>query len=216
MHHYLESWDDAEIIPGQLSLSQPCINPIFDTRSFQDSLLIWSGSKITYHAYILKKLGKGLFSSFKRSDFRVFWNESLGNGVYRYNTSQGKSFSFNKEVFKSMNSSGMSVAGNIEVILSESISFGNGMHANNPWLMELPDPVSKQCWENVAAISSGDAEKLGIKTGDLIKLSDKLKLPAFIQPGQANGTISIAIGYGRTNSGPVCSDIGVNVYPYIK
>ena len=90
------------------------------------------------------------------------------------------------------------------------------MHANNPWLMELPDPVSSQCWENVAAISVSDAEKLGIKTGDLIKLSEGLILPAFIQPGQAEGTISVALGYGHTNSGPVCTNIGVNLYPFIS
>ena len=89
------------------------------------------------------------------------------------------------------------------------------MHANNPWLMELPDPVSKQCWENVAAISVSDAEKFAIKSGDLIKLAEGLVLPAFIQPGQADGTLSVAIGYGHTNSGPVCTNVGVNVYPFI-
>ena len=89
------------------------------------------------------------------------------------------------------------------------------MHANNPWLMELPDPVSRQCWENVAAISH-DAEKLGIQTGTLIKIAEGLILPAFIQPGQAEGTISVALGYGHTNSGPVCNNIGVNLYPFVR
>ena len=65
VNHYLESWDDAEIIPGQLSLSQPCINPIFNTRSFQDSLLKWSGSKIPYHDYIMKNWEKEYFPLFK-------------------------------------------------------------------------------------------------------------------------------------------------------
>jgi hypothetical protein len=101
-----------------------------------------------------------------------------------------------------------------EVVISESVALGTGMHANNPWLMELPDPVSKQCWENVAAISAGDAEKLSIQTGDLIKLSNELILPAFIQHGQAEGTISAALGYGHTNCGPVCNSIGVNLYPF--
>jgi Fe-S-cluster-containing dehydrogenase component len=217
VHHYLESWDDAEIIPGQLSLSQPGINPIFDTRSFQDSLLLWSGSKISYHDYILKNWEKEYFPLSGVTDFRVFWNESLGNGVFRYNTPPGKSFSLKKDVLsKSLNSSEMPAAGGIEVVLSESVSLGNGIHANNPWLMELPDPVSKQCWENVAAISSGDAEKLGIVTGDLIKLSDTLTLPVFIQSGQADSTISVALGYGHTDSGPVCSGVGVNVYPFTR
>src|SRR5450759_28662 len=104
----------------------------------------------------------------------------------------------------------------MEVIFSESISIGTGMHSNNPWLMELPDPVTSQCWENVVAISVSDAEKQGIKTGDLIKLSEGMMLPAFIHPGQAEGTVSIALGYGHTNSGRVCTNIGVNLYPFIS
>ena len=215
--HYLESWDDAEIIPGQLSLSQPCINPLFNTRSFQDSLLRWSGSKKLYHDYILNNWEKEYFPLSKIADFRIFWNESLGNGVFSYNVSSGKEPLFKKEALsKAMNISEKPGSGGFEVVISESVSLGTGMHANNPWLMELPDPVSRQCWENVAAISVNDAEKLGIKTGDLIKLSQGLVLPAFIQPGQAEGTLSVALGYGHTNSGPVCTNIGVNLYPFIR
>ena len=82
--------------------------------------------------------------------------------------------------------------------------------------MELPDPVSRHCWDNVAAVSPADAEKLGIQTGHLIKLADGLILPAFIQPGQAEGTVSVALGYGHTNSGPVANNVGINVYPFIR
>ena len=217
VHHYLETWDDAEIIPGQLSLSQPCINPLFKTRSFQDSLLKWSGSRIPYRDYITNHWEKVYFLHSNVPDFRSFWDESLGNGVFRYNVPHGKSLSFDREALsKAINNSEVPGAGGIEVVISESVSLGTGMHANNPWLMELPDPVSRQCWENVAAISISDAEKLGIHTGDLIKLSDGLILPAFIQPGQAEGTISLALGYGHTNSGPVCANIGVNLYPFIR
>jgi molybdopterin-containing oxidoreductase family iron-sulfur binding subunit len=217
VNHYLESWDDAEVVPGQLSLSQPCINPIFNTRSFQDSLLIWSGEKISYHDYIINNWEKVYFPLSKKPDFRVFWNESLGRGVFQYEISPGKSTTFKTEALSSVvNGSENKSSAGFEIVISESVALGTGMHANNPWLMELPDPVSRQCWENVAAISAGDAEKLGIKTGDLIRLSEGLIIPAFIQPGQCEGTISVALGYGHTNSGPVCSNAGVNIYPFIK
>ena len=216
VHHYLESWDDAEIIPGQLSLSQPCINPIFETRSFQDSLLKWSGSNIPYHDYLMNNWEKDYFPLSNIPDFRIFWNESLGKGVFRYNVSPGKPLSFKKEsLSRAMNISEIPEKAEFEVVISESVAIGTGMHANNPWLMELPDPVSRQCWENVAAISVSDAEKQELKTGDLIKLKEGLVIPAFIQPGQAEGTISVATGYGHTNAGPVCTDIGVNVYKFI-
>ena len=89
------------------------------------------------------------------------------------------------------------------------------MHANNPWLMELPDPVSRQCWENVAAISVM-MQKNWVSKQVTCKMSEGLILPAFIQPGQAEGTVSVALGYGHTNSGPVCNNIGVNLYPFAK
>jgi molybdopterin-containing oxidoreductase family iron-sulfur binding subunit len=82
--------------------------------------------------------------------------------------------------------------------------------------MELPDPVSRHCWDNVAAVSPADALKLGIRTGHLIKIGEELLLPAFIQPGQAEGTVSVALGYGHTNSGPVANNVGINVYPFTR
>ena len=91
---------------------------------------------------------------------------------------------------------------------------GNGNHANNPWLMELPDPVSKVCWDNFAAISAEDAAQAGVAAGDLLQLNN-LTLPVFIQPGQASKTISVALGYGHTNFGKVANGVGQNTYPLI-
>lgn len=217
VHHYLESWDDAEIVPGQLSLSQPCINPLFNTRSFQDSLLKWSGNPISWHDYLKANWEKEYFPKSNLPGFRNFWDVCLGNGVFSYNISDNKPARFNKEGFSQvMNSIENPGTDEYEVILYESIAIGTGMHSNNPWLMELPDPVSRHCWDNIAAISPADAEKLGILTGHLIKLGEGLILPAFIQPGQAEGTVSVALGYGHTNSGPVANNVGVNVYPFIR
>jgi molybdopterin-containing oxidoreductase family iron-sulfur binding subunit len=217
VHHFLESWDDAEIIPGELSLSQPCINPIFNTRSFQDSLLKWSGSSISWHDYMMANWEKEYFPKANMTGFKNFWDRSLGNGVFSYQIPDSKTVLFNKDgLTRALNTIGKTGTDGYEVILNESIALGTGMHANNPWLMELPDPVSRHCWDNVAAVSPADALKLGIQTGHLIKLADGLILPAFIQPGQADGTVSVALGYGHTNSGPVASKAGVNVYPFIS
>ena len=216
VHHYLESWDDAEVIPGQLSLVQPCISPLFNTRSFQDSLLKWSGNINMYHDYLKDNWEKNYFKYSDISVFRDFWNISLGNGIFSYPVSGNKLFPFKKEELpRVMNSSEKAESGTFEVIITESVALGTGMHANNPWLMELPDPVSKHCWENIASISINDAGKEGIQSGDLIKLADALILPALLQPGQAEGTISVSLGYGHTKSGPVCTDKGVNLYTFI-
>jgi Fe-S-cluster-containing dehydrogenase component len=217
VHHYLESWDDSEIVPGQPGLSQPCINPLFNTRSFQDSLLKWSGNDISFHDYLVTSWENEFFPKSTDTEFKTFWNRSLSNGGFSYSIPQAKPINLNKEeLFKVLRSNEKASSNVYEIILSESISLGTGKHANNPWLMELPDPISKHCWENVASISASDAEREGIKTGDIIKLADGLVLPALIQPGHAEGTISISLGYGHTNSGPVCDKVGVNLYPYIQ
>jgi len=217
VNHYLESWNDAEIIPGQLSLGQPCINPLFDTRSFQDSLLKWSGNMVSWHDYLMANWEKEYFTGSGFSVFSKFWDTSLGKGVFDYNIAEKKTLSINSELLsRIINSSDSVKTDGFEVVIYESVSLGTGMHVNNPWLMELPDPVSRHCWDNVAAISPSDAERLNIITGQLIKIGDNLVLPAFIQPGQAEGTLSVALGYGHTNSGPVGNNIGLNVYPFIE
>ncbi|NTV84414.1 MAG: molybdopterin oxidoreductase, partial [Bacteroidales bacterium] len=217
VNHYLESWDDAEVMPGLLSLSQPCINPLFNTRSFQDSLMKWSGKTGSYHDYLKEQWEKEYFPFSGQAAFVNFWNDCLGKGIMNIRSEGKGTIQFNKTVLEEAlrSDTGMNHEG-YEVILSESLAIGTGRHANNPWLMELPDPVSRICWDNYASISPADAEKMGIKSNQIIKISEKLSIPAFIQPGQAEGTVSIALGYGHTGSGPVADNVGVNVYPFIQ
>lgn len=216
VNHYLESWDDSEIIPGQLSLTQPCINPIFDTRSFQDSLLKWSGSSLNWHDYLASAWEKEYFPLSGGAAFNDFWIKSVGDGVFTYKAGEGSQAAFNSDaVMKALQTTANPPSEGFEVILAESVALGTGMHANNPWLMELPDPVTRHCWENVALISPSDAEKLGIADGQVIKLGE-ITIPALSQPGQAEGTITISLGYGHDNSGPVAAGAGINVYPYAK
>jgi Fe-S-cluster-containing dehydrogenase component/anaerobic selenocysteine-containing dehydrogenase len=213
VHHFLESWDDAEVSPGQLSLSQPCIHPIFDTRSFQDSLLTWSGEKDTYHEFIRSNWKEKYFGASGKADFETFWTDCLRDGVYTMKVPAGKTSEANTSKLRNILGSVEAGKGSgFEVVFYPSIAIGNGRNSNNPWLMELPDPVQKLCWENVAAISPEDATEKGIQTGDVIKIG-ALAIPAFIQPGQAKGTISVAVGYGHTASGKVADNAGVNVYP---
>ena len=97
VNHYLESWDDAEPVPGQLSLSQPCISPLFNTRCFQDSLLKWTGSSMLYHDYLKANWEKMFFPLSKSSDFTSFWNHSLGSGVFNYTIPEGSTLKLMEE-----------------------------------------------------------------------------------------------------------------------
>jgi Fe-S-cluster-containing dehydrogenase component len=105
----------------------------------------------------------------------------------------------------------------VELTLYEKIGIGNGAQANNPWLQELPDPISRACWDNYLMVPKRMANDLELNPGDIVRIeaADKpaVELPVLIQPGQAEGTVSAAIGYGRVRAGRAANNVGANVYP---
>ncbi len=157
VHHPLESWDDAEVSPGNLYLSQPCISPMFNTRSFADSLLAWMHSDNDYYHYIQDHWKENIFPG--KGDFTAFWNQCLRDGLYTYSVSGEWKAAFNPAPVAAIGAEKEPEPGGFEILLADSVQMGDGRHANNPWLQELPDPVSKHDWENVLMISPSDAEK---------------------------------------------------------
>lgn len=216
-NHYLESWNDAQPKKHLYSLGQPTITKIYDTRQFQESLLKWMGQEPDFYSYIRKYWEKNIFpmqSAYLL--FNTFWNNALQNGVFEPVIIAATHPKINVEAIPEAltNLSSYKVADGIEVSLYESIALGSGRQANNPWLQELPDPIAKVCWDNFAAISPKFAAEQSLKNGDVINLGNSFSIPVLIQPGQAYGTLSIAVGYGRTNTGKVANGIGRNAYPF--
>lgn len=212
-NHYLESWDDAEPKTGIYSLAQPVIRNIFDTRQPQDSLLKWIGSEFDYYQFIKTNWLNHIINSTEAE-----WNNTLQKGIYEIEA-PARNYSYNGTL---LNDSLAAIAGkskqsanSFEVQTYTSIALGNGIHANNPWLMELPDPIAKISWDNFASISTKTADKLKVSTGGLILLNG-IQLPVYIQPGQADDTISVALGYGHTKFGKVSKGIGVNAYKLVS
>src|SRR5262249_19579514 len=107
----------------------------------------------------------------------------------------------------------------LTAILYEKIGLRDGSHANNPWLQELPDPISKVTWGNYACVSPTVAENQKLDEGEIIRVwsgARILELPVHIQPGQHNDCVAIALGYGRTSAGKSGSGVGVNAYPLVS
>ena len=218
--HYLESWNDAEPIAGSYSLTQPTISHIFNTRQAQSSLLKWAGLQSDFHEYLKAYWRKNIFTQGGTGDFERFWVKSLHDGVYdTENTAStsGATFSGNlsasaAEIAKKYKAS----SSGIELTLFENIGIGNGASANNPWLQEFPEPITKACWDNHACISQKTASDLGVVQGDVVKIDLKgkaVEVPVIIQPGLANGTVAVAIGFGREKAGKSANGVGKNVYP---
>ena len=228
--HYLESWGDVEMKRGSYSLMQPTIRPLFNTRQFQDCLLKWTGSNMTYYDYIKENWSNSILSG-------TTWNKVLHDGSF---VSDSETISLDATAAaagtSAMESSSSDGAfsnsnqnGGFEMTLYTKTGMGDGRQANNPWLQEFPDPITRASWDNYLTVSKADADELGlvnkhVSNGALngsyvnITMGDVVleKVPVIIQPGQAKGTVGMALGYGRTAAIQSEMQTGLNAYPLYR
>ncbi len=224
-HHYLESWNDYEPVKGSYSLSQPAIRPIFDTRQTQESLLNWSGNNVEYFDYLKDRWENNMYPG--GLDFQKFWDTCLHDGIWNapdQDSGEAPAFGGN------LGNAAAAIAKNykaesegIDLVLYQKAGIGDGSQANNPWLQEMPDPITKATWDNYLTVSQSFANDQGFtsfegKTNKAkVTVGDhSFEIPLVIQPGQAPGTVGIALGYGRTKAGKVANALGVDVYPLVK
>jgi Fe-S-cluster-containing dehydrogenase component len=222
-HHYLESWGDANVMEGYYTIVQPTINPVYNTRQAEESLLIWSNAPVKdYYSYVKNNwtntlLAKGSLSGQKG------WETLLQTGTIKVADKGAGSYSFSKDLsgvaqtVLSHSSTLIAKDKQVELQVYQSSIMRDGKKANNPWLQEVPEPVSKVTWENFAAINPIFGKSLGYEENDVIKVTVNgytVELPLLFQPGQASGTISVAVGYGRTLAGPVGNAAGQNAFPF--
>ena len=220
-HNYLEAWNDAEPKKGNYSLAQPTISPLFSTRAAQESLLSWSGNKMDYMTY-MQENWKGTIATTQSLTFDAFWTNSIQSGLYTAPNAPATATTaptVDLAATASAIISNPAPKGDLEVVFYEKSGIGNGAQANNPWLQEFPDPISKVTWDNYLAVSPKYAGDNGLVAGTVVNLEangQSVKLPVLLQPGQAYGTASVAIGYGRTHAGKAANGVGANVYPMIS
>ncbi|MCR5888965.1 TAT-variant-translocated molybdopterin oxidoreductase [Hymenobacter sp. J193] len=213
-HHWLESWNDFEPKRGFLSLSQPAISPLFATRQAQDSLLTWAGNPQSYYNY-LRAQWQGVLGG----DFQKAWDKAVHDGVATGTASPAPVAQLTAPMSAAAAAQSIASApkgSGMELFIYEKVGVGSGAEANNPWLQELPDPVSKATWGNYVAMSQKQAKDLQLEQNDVVKVSangKSVELPVLVQPGQAYGSISIALGYGREKAGKVADKVGANVLP---
>ena len=234
-HHFLESWGDAEPVSGHFSLAQPLIAPLHDTRAGAESLLAWAapaagaagaGKPADHRLYLRDFWRRALYPrAATAAGFDDFWERTLERGVVELPGPAVQTHAFAgdwqgavRDIVTRASRAGTDHGG-YELALHETVGARDGRHANNPWLLELPDPITRLTWGNVASIAPATAAALGVATGDVVTLTTetgKLELPAFVQPGQDRRTISVAVGYGRWAAGKAGDGIGANVYPLAR
>ncbi len=218
-HHWLEAWSDAEPALGTLSLIQPLTNPLLHTRQVLESFLTWSGQAQAVLDHLRAHWRKDVFPRQKAvADFEVFWNGVLQKGAVQLEGSPASPI-YREPLAPSLRAWNGVRAGNYELLLVAKVGMGDGRHAFNPWLQELPDPITKITWDNYISVSPAAAKGLGLEQGDLAALRPQghpeLTLPVVVQPGQDDRTLAVALGYGRREGAPKgWKIVGTNVYPW--
>ena len=224
--HYLESWGDVQFTKTNFSLVQPTIKPIFNTRQFQDCLLKWTGASENYYEF--------LKSSFNEDFPGNSWNRTLHDGFFTANVNDVVSESEDVEDKLEVLSFNPSKAASkllksnegLELTLYTKTGLGDGQQANNPWLQEFPDPITRTSWDNYLTVSKADAERLGLENKNVangaldgsyakVTVNGEVleQVPVYIQPGQAIGSVGLAVGYGRKEAIQEDMQVGVNAFP---
>ncbi|GAB3218129.1 TAT-variant-translocated molybdopterin oxidoreductase [Algoriphagus aestuariicola] len=222
-HHFLESWNDYNPKKGLYSLAQPTISPLFATRQAQDSFLTWSGNTTSYYDYLQANWTQAFFPAYgaDAASFQEFWDRALYNGVVG-STAASVAVAAVADTSASAAAVTKSYAADnagAELVVYTKVGMGDGTYANNPWLQEMSDPITKATWDNYLTVSQRWANENGVsmveentKKAQLTVNGKSLIVPILIQPGQAYGTFGLAIGYGRTAAGRAGNGVGVNAY----
>jgi molybdopterin-containing oxidoreductase family iron-sulfur binding subunit len=226
--HYLESWGDVEFKKGHYALTQPAIRPLFNTRQFQESLLNWLGNEISYHDYIKETWGTGILNG---GSFNQALHDGMFVGTIASEISETTNSADNSETPSGDAAIALAASAKsseLELVLYTKIGMGDGQQANNPWLQEFPDPITRTSWDNYLTISKADADKLGLQNineangalnGSYANVTvdgTTLTVPVMIQPGQAKGSVGLALGYGKTKGLKAEMQTGVNAYALYK
>ena len=213
--HYLESWNDLMLTKGTYSLVQPTIKPLFSSKQFQEALLDWNGNTVSFYDYIKSNAAAYINGS--------TWNKTLHDGVSVGTLAAATVGSADFSGAANALAQSKSAQG-FELNLYTKTGLGDGQQANNPWLQEFPDPITRVSWDNYVTVSKADADKLelaneivanGGLNGSYATIKSgktEITVPVIVQPGQAVGTLGLALGYGRKASMKEEMQVGVNAY----
>ncbi len=212
--HYLECWGDGQAWDGTYTLQQPLILPLYEGKSPIELLALLSGQPVANGLPLVRGTFDQLFTGGSQQDWEVALHAGLkaGSGAPRQDVPRE-----NVNDAKAPTGDGSHGNGSPwEVRFVADTKTHDGRFANNAWLQELPEPLTKLTWDNAALVSPADAQREGWDTGDIVRISvgeNSIEIPLFVMPGHAPGCLTLPLGYGRRHAGQIGNGVGVSVYP---
>ena len=212
--HYLESWGDARTSDGTLVPVQPLIAPLFGGLAEIEVLARIIGVQTVGAHEIVRET----FAGFAGGNAEAAWRKFLHDGFQASSAAKPVSASLiASAVSKAIAAARSEVAGagKLEVVFRPDPKMDDGRYNNNGWMQELPDPITKATWDNVISVSRKTAQELKVVNNDVVKLtlgSYSVEGPIYVQPGQADDTLGVTLGWGRSRTGRVGAGTGFNAY----
>jgi len=211
--HYLEQWGDSRAYDGTVSIVQPLIAPLYSSHSAYELVSLLNGQAETPGYELVQNYWKSKHSG---ADFDTFWRRSVHDGFVAGTTYQAKQVSLKTaESLASEARAKGSQSGDIEINFRRDPSIYDGRFANNAWLQELPKPLTKMTWDNPLLLAPAMADRLAVKSMDMVKVElngKSLDLPVWIQAGHPDNSVTVYFGYGRSRSGRAGNAAGFDVY----
>mgnify|MGYP000952848130 CR=1 FL=1 len=211
--HPFEAWGDARALNGLASIQQPLIAPLYDGKSaLEVASALVRGERPSGHDLV-----KAHWSAQWGGEAVKRWQKALYDGFV-----EGTEFPVQSPsaaipaVLAKVQEALKTPADGWEVVFFPSAATWDGRFANNAWMQEAPDPMTKLVWDNAALLSPASARELGVKDGDYLTISvngREIKAPAMVQPGHADKSVSLSLGYGRAACGRVGQGVGHGVEP---
>ena len=213
--HVLEAWGDARAWDGTAGVVQPLIAPLYEGRSAIEIVSLMLDDRPAHGYDIVRATWRSMLPE---AGFEAAWRRVVHDGVAegtRY-PAVVPAFAGGFAAAVAGLSDARQLAGAMELTFNRSFALLDGRFANLGWLVELPDPVTKLTWDNAALLHPSDAAAIGVeRNGDVVTVhvqGKEIAIPAFILPGQAQGSVAVALGWGRARAGRVGTGVGVDAY----
>jgi len=208
--HYLEAWSDCRAHDGTVTIMQPLIAPLYAGKSAHEVLTMLTDQPERSGHDIVKSYWNSQHSG---ADFEAWWRKAVHDGVVPDTALPAKTVAVRPGWAASLPQPPTQQG--LEIVFRPDPAVYDGRFANNGWLQEFPRPITQIAWDNAAFMSPATAHEKGVVTSDLVELEYrgyKMRAPVSIQPGHADGSVTVHLGYGRTRAGHVGTRIGFNAY----